>query len=79
MGAAIQGGGNARVGTEDGDVVLRVAGGQESLVKDTAGSEDAEAVADGLEARGGKSRGYADHVGLGYAALNGTGIRFRVL
>ena len=79
VGAAVHRGGNARVGAEDGDVVFRVAGGQESLVEAAAGREDAETVADGLEACGGKSCGDTDHIGFGYAALDGAGIRFRVL
>ena len=53
VGAAVHGRGDAGVGAQDGDVVLGVAAGEEDLVEDAPGGEDAEGVDEGLEARHG--------------------------
>ena len=67
---AVVAGAHARVGADDGDVVVGVARGHERLIVAAAGGEGAEAVADGLEAHGRETGGDAHHVGLGDAAVN---------
>ena len=70
MGAAVVGGADAGVGTQDAHRQLGITHRQERLVKRPAGGETAEGVEKHLLARGGQAGGHAHAVGLGDAGVD---------
>ena len=71
MGAAVEGGAHACVGTEHMDRQIGIGGGHVDLVIDAAAGEGAEGVEIHLLASGGKTCAHTGGVGLGDARLIG--------